>query len=200
MDKSKLEQMGYTSLGKNIDDEELMVETFNESCTIYTVGGNMEVEHVFRISNAQLKQLEDIRMTSGVACLFNVGQVLETRGCSYEILSKGDEVDCNGDVNLFVKITRTAAPNKNQVKFSCVTEKWLLKWVNTHLKFPLNEEAEYYSNNGTQLFEGERYTVEGHEGVFKCTKRGGIRLMRENGALSLSFIDIVEKDYTVVPY
>lgn len=134
-----------------------------------------------------------------VKSLYHVGQILETRDCNYEIISKADQVDCNGDVNLFVKITRTSAPHKGQIKFSCVTERWLLNWVNTHLKFPLNEEMEYYTNNGIQLFEGERYTIEGKEGVFKCMKRDGVRLIRENGALSISFLDIAEKNYVVTP-
>jgi hypothetical protein len=132
--------------------------------------------------------------------LYQVGQILITRDSTYEILGKADQVDHDGKMNLFVKITRTTIPYKGKINYSCVTEDWLLNWVNTHLKYPLPDNMEYYSNNGTQLFEGELFTIEDKQGVFKCRNQGGIGLIRVNGALYIPFQEIVEMGYKVLPY
>lgn len=49
--------------------------------------------------------------------MFTVGETIITRGCTYEVLAKGNEVDYQGQINLFVKIVRTEAPYKGRITY-----------------------------------------------------------------------------------
>jgi hypothetical protein len=64
----------------------------------------------------------------------------------------------------------------------------------------MQSKQKFYARNGTQLFEGVLYTIEGQKGVFKFTNRGEFGLIRVNGALFSPFTQVVERGYNVKPY